>query len=138
MLEGWNEADAGRLLRKEVGDCGCQRSTVEAAHQAGQRREPKGLGGILDHRKHLQGGAGIARSDGPGKLCLEKWNIGEEQPKDIPQPCLAHIGEEAREALRIPDVWSYEWRICTMVGICRHGVLAVRQWQAEHRYEIER
>ena len=138
MLEGWNEADAGSLLRKEVGDGGGQRRTVEVAHQAGQRRKPEGLGGILHHRKHLQGGAGVTFSNGLGKLRLEKWNIGEEQPKDIPQPCLAHIGEEAREALRIPDVWSYEWRICTMVGICRHGVLAVRQWEAEHRYGIVR
>jgi hypothetical protein len=111
---------------------------VEVAHHAGQRRKPEGLGGILYYRQHLQGGAGIACRDGLGKLCLEKWNIGEEQPKDIPQPCLAHIAEEACEALRIPDVWSYEWRFCTMVGICRHGVLAVRQWQAEHRYEIVR
>ena len=138
MLEGWNEADAGRLQRKEVGDGGGQRRTVEAAHQAGQRRKPEGLGGILHYCQHLQGGAGIACRDGPGKLCLEKWNIGDEQPKDIAQPRLANIGEEACEALRIPDVWSCKGRICTMVGICRHGVLAVRQWQAEHRYGFER
>ena len=127
MLEGWNEADADCLLRNEVGDGGGQRCIAEAAHQPGQCRKPEGLRGILHHRQYLQGGAGVACGDGPGKLCLEKWNIGEEQPKDIAQARLAHIGEEACEALRIPDVWSYEWRICTKEGICRHGVLAVRQ-----------
>jgi hypothetical protein len=138
MLEGWNEADASRLQRKEIGENGGQRRIAVAPHQAGQCRKPEGLGGILHHRKHLQGGAGVTFSNGLGKLRLEKWNIGEEQPKDIAQSCLAHIGEKACEALRIPDVWACGWRICTMVGICGHGVLAVRQWEAEHRYGIVR